>query len=245
MRLQNLALSYNALGTVGLERLLGGLPCRSLGRLELGSVAGPGPRPLTRTLCRYLAQVRAVPEGMRCGGGDTRSPGGAGWGSANTSVPFLQEGCILSHLTFSGNRLGDSDILEVARWGDKGTTGGDRLGGVLAAGSFSISQGRPPRRLQHGNTVCQGHREWRRPPLGTRRGHPCHLPPHPQVPPCLPSTGFPGFLGQSRDQRRGAADAAFRPGREEPGAPVPQSGRYGDGRGDGTGRNGVGKPPGT
>ncbi|XP_069636325.1 tonsoku-like protein [Haliaeetus albicilla] len=81
VRLQTLALSYNALGTAGLERLLSSLPCRSLGRLELGSVAGPGPRPLTRTLGRYLAQ----------------------------------EGCVLSHLTFSGNRLGDSDVLEVAR----------------------------------------------------------------------------------------------------------------------------------
>ncbi|KAM9257796.1 tonsoku-like protein [Morus bassanus] len=82
VQLQTLVLSCNALGPAGLERLLGSLPCRSLGRLELGSVAGPpGPQPLTRTLSRYLAQ----------------------------------EGCALSHLTLSGNRLGDGDVLEVAR----------------------------------------------------------------------------------------------------------------------------------
>ncbi|XP_037237201.1 tonsoku-like protein isoform X1 [Falco rusticolus] len=80
-RLQTLSLSCNALGAAGLERLLGGLACHSLGRLELGSVTRPGLRPLTGALGRYLAQ----------------------------------EGCALSHLTLSGNWLGDSDILEVAR----------------------------------------------------------------------------------------------------------------------------------
>uniref|UniRef100_A0A8C4UFX7 Tonsoku-like protein n=1 Tax=Falco tinnunculus TaxID=100819 RepID=A0A8C4UFX7_FALTI len=80
-RLQTLSLSCNALGTAGLERLLSGLACHSLGRLELGSVTRPGLRPLTGALGRYLAQ----------------------------------EGCALSHLTLSGNWLGDSDILEVAR----------------------------------------------------------------------------------------------------------------------------------
>ncbi|XP_040443918.1 LOW QUALITY PROTEIN: tonsoku-like protein [Falco naumanni] len=80
-RLQTLSLSCNALGAAGLERLLSGLACHSLGRLELGSVTRPGLRPLTGALGRYLAQ----------------------------------EGCALSHLTLSGNWLGDSDILEVAR----------------------------------------------------------------------------------------------------------------------------------
>ncbi|XP_055656353.1 LOW QUALITY PROTEIN: tonsoku-like protein [Falco peregrinus] len=80
-RLQTLSLSCNALGAAGLERLLGGLACHSLGRLELRSVTRPGLRPLTGALGRYLAQ----------------------------------EGCALSHLTLSGNWLGDGDILEVAR----------------------------------------------------------------------------------------------------------------------------------
>ncbi|XP_074713993.1 tonsoku-like protein isoform X2 [Strix uralensis] len=80
-RLQTLALSCNALGPAGLTRLLGSLPSRDLVRLELGSVAAPGPRPLTAALGKYLAQ----------------------------------EGSALSHLTLSGNRLGDGDVLEVAR----------------------------------------------------------------------------------------------------------------------------------
>ncbi|CAM9307284.1 unnamed protein product [Bubo scandiacus] len=80
-RLQTLALSCNALGPAGLTRLLGSLPSRDLVRLELGSVAAPGPQPLTAALGKYLAQ----------------------------------EGCTLSHLTLSGNRLGDGDVLEVAR----------------------------------------------------------------------------------------------------------------------------------
>ncbi|XP_074754375.1 tonsoku-like protein [Athene noctua] len=80
-RLQTLALSCNALGPAGLARLLGSLPGRDLVRLELGSVAAPGPQPLTAALGKYLAQ----------------------------------EGCALSHLVLSGNRLGDGDVLEVAR----------------------------------------------------------------------------------------------------------------------------------
>ncbi|GAB0181184.1 tonsoku-like protein [Grus japonensis] len=55
-RLQTLALSYNALGPAALERLLGDLPCRSLGRLELGCVTTTAPHLLAAALGRYLAQ---------------------------------------------------------------------------------------------------------------------------------------------------------------------------------------------
>lgn len=111
-RLQTLALSCNALGPAGLERLLGSLSCRSLGRLELGSVAGPGPQPLTGALGRYLAQVRAVPGGEGRNPAPRRVPAGV---VPIPALPFPQEGCALSHLTLSGNRLGDGDVLEVAR----------------------------------------------------------------------------------------------------------------------------------
>ncbi|XP_053916351.1 tonsoku-like protein [Cuculus canorus] len=80
-RLKTLALSWNTLGTPGLERLLGSVSCRSLIRLELSAVAVPGSRLLTAALGKFLAQ----------------------------------EGSVLSHLTLAGNRLGDEDILEVAR----------------------------------------------------------------------------------------------------------------------------------
>ncbi|KAK2510428.1 hypothetical protein Q9233_017752 [Columba guinea] len=55
-RLQSLSLSCNALGPAALERLLDAACCRSLCRLELGSVTGPAPRPLGAALAGFLAQ---------------------------------------------------------------------------------------------------------------------------------------------------------------------------------------------
>ncbi|XP_064010535.1 tonsoku-like protein isoform X2 [Pogoniulus pusillus] len=55
-RLQTLSLSHNALGAAGLARLLASLPCRGLARLELGSVSGQAPQPLTPALGKFLAQ---------------------------------------------------------------------------------------------------------------------------------------------------------------------------------------------
>ncbi|XP_014817564.1 PREDICTED: tonsoku-like protein isoform X2 [Calidris pugnax] len=54
--LQTLSLSFNPLGPVGLERLLGNLCCRSLIRLELGSVTPPGHQPPAGAIARFLAQ---------------------------------------------------------------------------------------------------------------------------------------------------------------------------------------------
>ncbi|XP_062424560.1 tonsoku-like protein [Rhea pennata] len=56
VHLETLALSCNALGPVGLEQLLRSLPCRSLGRLEIGSVAGAGGAALAEAVRGYLTQ---------------------------------------------------------------------------------------------------------------------------------------------------------------------------------------------
>ncbi|XP_062987305.1 tonsoku-like protein [Elgaria multicarinata webbii] len=83
VHLKRLSVSHNALGSPGLELLLGSLPGETLTHLEIGSVgAGPEDRqPLPEALGRYLAQ----------------------------------DGCALTHLTFSGNRLNDDAVAELAR----------------------------------------------------------------------------------------------------------------------------------
>ncbi|XP_039378506.1 tonsoku-like protein isoform X3 [Mauremys reevesii] len=81
VHLKTLALSHNALGSTGLELLLRSLPCATLSRLEIGSVAARLEEPLVDPVVRYLTQ----------------------------------EGCALTHLTVSGNRLSDAAVAELAR----------------------------------------------------------------------------------------------------------------------------------
>nr|XP_032637795.1 tonsoku-like protein isoform X1 [Chelonoidis abingdonii] len=81
VHLKTLALSHNALGSTGLELLLRSLPCATLSRLEIGSVAARLEEPLVDPVVRYLTQ----------------------------------EGCALTHLTVSGNRLSDEAVAELAR----------------------------------------------------------------------------------------------------------------------------------
>ncbi|XP_067416235.1 tonsoku-like protein isoform X2 [Emydura macquarii macquarii] len=56
VHLKTLVLSHNALGAAGLEQLLGSLPCATLGRLEIGSVAARQEEPLVDPVVRYLTQ---------------------------------------------------------------------------------------------------------------------------------------------------------------------------------------------
>ncbi|XP_075776030.1 tonsoku-like protein [Pelodiscus sinensis] len=81
VHLKTLVLSHNALGSAGLELLLRSLPCATLSRLELGSVAARAEELVVDPVVRYL----------------------------------VQEGCALTHLTLSGNRLCDEAVGELAR----------------------------------------------------------------------------------------------------------------------------------
>ncbi|XP_051631496.1 tonsoku-like protein [Manacus candei] len=105
--LRSLALSYNPLGLEGLGRLLRDIPAPGIHSLELGSITGAVTGSVT-------GAGTGSGTGAGTGSGTGSITGGSGIGGIVRAY-LEQEGCALSHLTLSGNHLGDKDIEEVAR----------------------------------------------------------------------------------------------------------------------------------